>query len=44
MKRVVCDLKGIKVGMMIDRSGVGHGRLEGSILGRKDGMDRKAEW
>ena len=23
-KRVVCDLKGIKVGMMIDRSGVGH--------------------
>ena len=32
------DLKRIKVGMMISVSGVGHGRLEDSIVGGTDRM------
>ena len=38
VKRVWCDLKRIKVGMMINRSGVGQfaaGRPEGGILAAK---------
>ena len=29
VERVWCDLKRIKVGVMIDRSGVGHGKARG---------------